>query len=120
MNGVLESKRERGLDNVPREVTWDLGYDVEPRPSDGGPPGFIEVGGRTAGADAVSVTRNEMKVGLNEPDQFILGSSRSGRWRALRPLCSRPFDRQSGFGEAVAVFRIPDLLTRPEAHVGGQ
>ena len=33
---------------------------------------FIEVKGRVAGADTVTVSRNEILTALNEPDQFVL------------------------------------------------
>jgi hypothetical protein len=52
------------------------GYDVRStRPGSDGEPGeirFIEVKGRIAGADTVTVSCNEILTALNEPDQFIL------------------------------------------------
>src|SRR6266849_6269730 len=123
MNAVLESEceHERGLGNAPREVTrQDLGYDIESRPGDGGPLRFIEVKDRPAGADTVNVTRNEMMVGLNEPDQFILAVVEVDGGEYSIHCVRRPFDRLSGFGTVVAMLRIPDLLTRAEAHVGGR
>jgi len=115
MNAVME--RERVLGHVPRDVSrLDLGYDIESRPGDGGPLRFIEVKGRAAGSETVSVTRNEMMVGFNEPDQFILAVVEvDGGDRGVHYVY-RPFDRQPGFGEVAAMFRISDLLTRAEAH----
>ena len=53
---------------------------------------FIEVKGRVAGADTVTVTKNEILYSLNKPDEFILamvafGADGSHEARYLR----RPF-----------------------------
>jgi hypothetical protein len=113
MAAVLE--RERVLGHAPRDVSReDLGYDIESRPRDGGHLRFIEVKGRAAGSETVSVTRNEMMVGFNEPDQFILAVVEvDGADRSVHYV-RRPFDRQPGFAEVAATFRINDLLTRAE------
>ncbi len=73
------------------------GYDVESITSDGSLL-FIEVKGRIEGAPTVSVSRSQIGVGRNKPDQFILAlaevpvdDSRPGV-RYLR----RPFE---GMGE---------------------
>ncbi|MGB5694294.1 MAG: DUF3883 domain-containing protein, partial [Polyangiales bacterium] len=52
------------------------GYDVRSRrPGRDHEPGgmkFIEVKGRIAGAPTVTVSRNEILTGLNDPDHFVL------------------------------------------------
>ena len=77
------------------------GFDVRSRrPGLGGGMGelkFIQVKGRTAGAPTVTVSRNEILTGLNEPDHFVLALvdvSRNGLTtvRYLR----RPFEGRSG------------------------
>jgi hypothetical protein len=47
------------------------GYDIESKAADG-VMFFIEVKGRIQGADTVTVTRSEIGIGRNKPDQFIL------------------------------------------------
>lgn len=72
MDAVLAA--EKALGNTPRDVgTLKLGYDVESRePGDDGGLRFIEVKGRIAGAETVTITRNEILTGLNKPDEWIL------------------------------------------------
>ena len=66
---------ERALGYEPKDVgDQNLGYDVESTPKDGkdGPMRFIEVKGRIAGADSVTITRNEILTALNKPDNWYL------------------------------------------------
>jgi hypothetical protein len=66
-------KAETALGNHARDVSKDnLGYDVESLDPRTGRLRFIEVKGRRAGADTVTVTRNEILTGINSPDQYIL------------------------------------------------
>jgi len=63
---------EGELGNVPKDVSKDnLGYDIESKTT-AGSLRFIEVKGRTAGNNDVTVTHNEMKVAANSPDKCIL------------------------------------------------
>ena len=69
---VMEAERRLGFDPVDREFER-LGYDVESRDPQGAQGlRFIEVKGRAAGADTVTVTKNEILFSLNKPDAFIL------------------------------------------------
>jgi len=77
MKTVMAIEQELGF--VPRDVSSQkLGYDVvswipvEKRGPDGTALRFIEVKGRTAGADTVTVTKNEILTAFNKPDQYIL------------------------------------------------
>jgi SNF2 family DNA or RNA helicase len=76
MEAVMAIERELGHD--PRDVSaQNLGYDVEsavPPAADGrlSPMRFIEVKGRAAGADSVTVTCNEAFCALNNPEQYLL------------------------------------------------
>ena len=71
MDAVMVAERQLGF--TPRDVSADkVGYDVESRDSAGGHLRFIEVKGRTKGADTVTVTKNEILTALNKPDEFIL------------------------------------------------
>jgi hypothetical protein len=75
---------ERSLGYEPQDVsTQKCGYDIESRPSssvcsgnadsnEGSRLRFIEVKGRIAGADTVTVTKNEILTALNKPENYIL------------------------------------------------
>src|SRR6202158_630862 len=63
---------ERHLGRVPDEMPPNnKGYDIESKDANG-LLFFIEVKGRIEGADTVTVTRSEIGIGRNKPDQFIL------------------------------------------------
>ncbi len=67
---VLQRARD-GFEPADRE-TEKLGYDIESRVPGTGKLRFIEVKGRVAGAETITVTRNEILYSLNKPDDFIL------------------------------------------------
>jgi hypothetical protein len=71
---VMEVERSLGFLPTDREFE-KLGYDIESRITTGPNQGrlrFIEVKGRIAGADTVTVTKNEILYSFNKPDDFIL------------------------------------------------
>lgn len=71
MRAVMET--EIALGNAPRDVSADnLGYDIESRDGQTGQLRFIEVKGRRAGAETVTVTYNEIRALCNRPDTGIL------------------------------------------------
>ncbi len=109
---------ERGLRFEPSDVSAEKrGYDIESRDPATGALRFIEVKGRVAEAETVTVTRNEMMVAVNEPDKFILALVRVDGASTSLHYIQRPFDREPQFGEAAASFRIADLLSRTEGVV---
>ena len=64
---------EQQLGYEPKDVSADkCGYDIESRIPSTGKLRFIEVKGRIAGADTITVTKNEIITALNKPDNFIL------------------------------------------------
>ena len=67
----METERDLGFVPVDREFD-KLGYDIESAIPGTGRLRFIEVKGRVAGADTVTVTKNEILYSLNKPDDFIL------------------------------------------------
>lgn len=70
MQAVMDEEISRG--NLPKDVSEkNLGYDIESRDKDG-VLRFIEVKGRHADADEVTLTRNELITALNCGEQFIL------------------------------------------------
>ncbi len=106
---------ERLLRFEPVDVSAEKrGYDIESRNPENGSLRFIEVKGRTADADTVTVTRNEMMVAVNEPEKFLLALVRVEGTESTVHYIQKPFDREPQFGEAAANFRIADLLSRPQ------
>jgi hypothetical protein len=77
---------------------------------------FIEVKGRVAGAETLTVTRNEILYSLNKPDDFILAmvqfcADGSHSLHYLR----RPFRREPDFGVTSVNYDFAELLGRAEA-----
>lgn len=106
---------ERGLGFVPVDREFEkLGYDIESAIPGTGRLRFIEVKGRVAGADTVTVTKNEILYSLNKPDDFILalvafGADGSHEVRYLR----RPFHEKgvtTDFAGATVNFPFAHLL----------
>jgi hypothetical protein len=70
MQTIMTMEREFG--NSPEDVSKDnLGYDIESKTQEGSLR-FIEVKGRSAGHNDVTVTHNEMKTASNSPDKCVL------------------------------------------------
>jgi hypothetical protein len=63
---------ERVLGRVPFEMPPNnKGYDIESKCGDGRLL-FVEVKGRIEGAETVTITKSEIGVGRNKPDDFVL------------------------------------------------
>ena len=106
---------ERGLGFVPVDREFEkLGYDIESAIPGTGRLRFIEVKGRVAEADIVTVTKNEILYSLNKPDDFILAmvafaADGSHEVRYLR----RPFHEKgvtTDFAGATVNFPFAQLL----------
>jgi hypothetical protein len=109
---VMGEERRLGFEPTDRE-TEKLGYDIESRVPGTGRLRFIEVKGRVAGADTITVTRNEILYSLNKPDDFVLamvefGEDGAHRVRYLR----RPFQREPDFGVTSVNYDFAELLVR--------
>ncbi len=108
---------ERGLGFEPTDRELEkLGYDIESRVPGTGKLRFIEVKGRVAGADTVTVTKNEILYSLNKPDDFILAiveflEDGTHRVHYLR----QPFQREPDFGVTSVNYHFAELLARAEA-----
>ena len=91
---------ETALGNHPRDVSGDnLGYDIESFDPRTGRLRFIEVKGRRAGADTVTVSRNEILTGINSREQFILALVEVENEEAREPRYVRdPFSKEPDFG----------------------
>jgi len=72
MQAVMSTEQRLGY--IPADVSANkCGYDIESKSHEpGGRLRFIEVKGRVAGADTVTITKNEILTGLNKPEQYIL------------------------------------------------
>ena len=109
---VMEAERALGFEPVDREVE-KLGYDIESRAPGGGALRFVEVKGRVAGADSITVTRNEITTALNEPEKFILAIVLfHDHGEETVHYLRRPFDREPDFGVTTVNYRLKALLDR--------
>lgn len=111
---IMDIERGLGFEPIDRELE-KLGYDIESRVPGTGKLRFIEVKGRIAGADTVTVTRNEILYSLNMPEDFILGivefvSDDTHRAHYLR----EPFKREPDFGVTSVNYDFAELLARSE------
>jgi superfamily II DNA or RNA helicase len=112
---VMEIERTLGFDPKDREFE-KLGYDIESRVREEGRLRFLEVKGRAAGADTVTVTKNEILYSLNKPDDFILAivefhSDGSHRVHYIR----KPFQREPDFAVTSINYDMKELIARAEA-----
>ena len=111
---VMEVERRLGFVPTDREVER-LGYDIESAIPGTGRLRFIEVKGRVAGAETITVTRNEILTSLNKPEDFILamvafGDDGGHDVRYLRT----PFQREPDFGVTSVNYDFSELLGRAE------
>jgi len=93
-----------------------LGYDIERRDPRSGRLRFIEVKGRVAGADTITVMKNEILTSLNKPEDFILAiveflDGGGHRVHYVR----RPFRREPDFGVSSVNYDVAELLARAGA-----
>ncbi len=110
MRAVMQA--EIALNNDPRDVSaHNLGYDIESRDGRTGRIRFIEVKGRRAGAETVTITRNEILTALNAPEGFILAVVEINGTKAASPCYIRqPFNREPEFGVTSVNYGLRDLI----------
>ncbi len=114
MRAVMEA--EIALGNHPRDVSsQNLGYDIESRDGQAGRLRFIEVKGRRAGAETVTLTYNELYRALNSPEGFILAlvEVEANAARQLRYVRNYPFREPDPLAASVN-FNLRDLLSMSE------
>jgi hypothetical protein len=109
---VMEVERRLGFEPTDREDE-KLGYDIESRIPGTGKLRFIEVKGRDAGAETITVTKNEILYSLNKPEDFILAivefrEDGMHRTHYLR----QPFRREPDFGVTSVNYDFTELLAR--------
>lgn len=109
---VMEMERSLGFMPIDRELD-KLGYDIESRDISNGRLRFIEVKGRVAGSQTVTVTKNEILYSLNKPDDFILAivEFRDGSGHALHYV-RQPFQREPDFGVTSVNYDFASLLAK--------
>lgn len=112
MEAVMQFERSSGF--IPRDVSKEnRGYDIESRDPSTGKLRFIEVKGRVAGAEVITVTKNEILTSLNHPEGFLLAVVFCENGRTEEPVyLRRPFTIEPEFGTASVNFKLRELLTR--------
>ena len=112
---VMEIERNLGFEPVDREFER-LGYDLESLIPKTGELRFLEVKGRAADAETLTVTRNEILYSLNSTENYILAivvfnKDESHEVRYLR----NPFTREPDFNACSVNYKFSDLLERSES-----
>ena len=115
MRAVMEI--EEGLGFEPHDVsTENRGYDVESRiPDDrrsefgGACLRFIEVKGRGAGAETVTVTKNEILTALNKPENFWLALVEVDGDKTRTVYLKKPFRDPPGFAAEGVIYSLAEL-----------
>ncbi len=110
---VMEVERGLGFDPQDREFEH-LGYDIESRDRSGKHgTRMIEVKGRRAGADTVTMTKNEILTSLNRPNHFILAmvAFAEDGGHDVRYL-RQPFQRRPDFGVTSVNYDFTELMQR--------
>jgi hypothetical protein len=110
---VMEVERSLGYEPRDREFE-QLGYDIESSVPGTGRLRFIEVKGRDADAETITVTKNEILYSLNKPDDYILAIVEFvGDGRRVHYV-RRPFSREPDFGVTSVNYGLRELLVRGE------
>lgn len=107
MREVMKIETESGF--TPQDVSRkNFGYDIES--SDGKNFRFIEVKGRRADADTVTISRNEILTALNKPENFILALVSIDGEKIKTIYLKNPFGTSPDFGAVSVNYKISDLL----------
>ena len=112
MQAVMQAETELG--NHPRDVSQEkIGYDIESFDPHTGRLRFIEVKGRKAGADTVTVYHTEILNGLNAAEQFILAMVEIEAGKPSGPrYVFNPFSHEPDPGAVSVNYNLKDLLAR--------
>ncbi|MEO1430172.1 MAG: helicase-related protein [Cyanobacteria bacterium J06633_8] len=121
MAAVIEAERKLGYE--PRDVSSEkCGYDIESSNlsqsiGNEGLLRFIEVKGRIAGAETVTVTKNEIIAALNKPDNFILAIVQVPSIKASADDCQiryihKPFQQEPDFAATSVNYNLQELWQR--------
>ena len=112
MRAVMQA--ETALGHTPRDVSADkCGYDIESTDGKTSRLRFIEVKGRMAGAETVTVTRNEVVTGINSSQQYILAIVEVDGDSVKIPIYVRqPFEKEPDFEATSVNYRLADLIAK--------
>ena len=115
MRAVLEAEIALGHDPVDVSAQ-KVGYDILSRDGQTGRMRFIEVKGRRAGADTVTVTANEILTACNAGTQYILAlvPVEDGTGQPPRYVRS-PFVHEPGPGVTSVNYNLADLMARSQS-----
>ncbi|MHC2068142.1 helicase-related protein [Bremerella sp. T1] len=119
MDAITEIEQSQGC-RVEDVAAAKCGWDITSYPPsvDGKQPDakHIEVKGRAAGAETVTVTRNEMLYALNQADKFILAIVQINKDESIKSVhyLKTPFDSEPPWGTSSINFNVKDLLERGE------
>lgn len=112
MNAVMHMERDLG--HSPRDISAEnRGYDIESIDRRTNRLRFIEVKGRVADAETVTVTRNEVVTGINSSEGYILAIVLIDCDNVHMPIYVRePFQREPDFDAASVNYSLKDLMAR--------
>lgn len=108
---IMQVERDLGFEPIDREFDR-LGYDIESRIPGTGKLRFIEVKGRVAAAETVTVTRNEILTSLNKPEDYILAIVAVDEDGHKVHYVRTPFQREPDFGVTSVNYSLAELVKR--------
>jgi len=110
MDAVMQAERALGCEPKDVSATKGIGHDIESKPPEGHLR-FIEVKGRAEGATQVTLTTNEVRCGINTPDQFILAVAMVAEDAVteLTYIRNYPF-KERGQDEVATAYKLAGLL----------
>ena len=112
---VMQIERNLGHEPVDRELD-KVGYDIESKVPETGRLRFLEVKGRDAGAETITVTKNEILCSLNKPENYYLAvvlfheDNQHKTYYVHRPFHDRGITND--FNGASVNFKISELITK--------
>jgi hypothetical protein len=113
MAAVMAAERRLGFE--PQDISGEKrGYDIESRVAGSGRLRFIEVKGRVAGAQTITITKNEILTALNKPEDFILAIVLVDGDAATPRYVRFPFKREPDFGVTSVNYDVEELIVRSE------
>ncbi len=107
---VMERERRLGFEPVDREFE-KLGYDIESRNPANSELRFIEVKGRVADSETITLTKNEIVTSINNPDKAILAVVEfldDGNYRET--YLKQPFQAKPDFFATSVNYSLAELI----------
>lgn len=115
MRAVMNAEARLGNREIKDVSAQNLGYDIESKDKATGRLRFIEVKGRNADADTITITRNELLCAFNAPTQHILAIVRVDGTTVHPPRYVRGFlTREPATGEVSTTYSLKELLDASE------